>query len=93
MERCERKRRSRIACGLSGAWLGLLASHPALAADAAAGREKARQCQTCHSFDGVGKMPDVPNIGGESEIYLTAQLRLPLGRAPAPADVDHRGIM
>ena len=29
--------------------------------------EKAQQCQTCHGIDGVGKMPDVPNIGGESD--------------------------
>lgn len=47
---------------------------PAVAADAAAGREKAQQCRTCHGLDGVGKMPDVPNIAGESEIYLTKQL-------------------
>jgi len=44
------------------------------AANPAAGREKAQQCQTCHGIDGVGKMPDVPNIGGESEIYLVTQL-------------------
>src|SRR5215218_3055753 len=45
------------------------------AADPAAGRKKAQQCQTCHGIDGVGKMPDVPNIGGESADYLTAQLQ------------------
>jgi cytochrome c553 len=43
-------------------------------ADAAAGRQKAQQCQACHGIDGVGKMPDVPNIGGESADYLTRQL-------------------
>ena len=48
---------------------------PAGAADAAAGRQKARICQTCHGIDGVGKMPIVPNIAGESEIYLTKQLK------------------
>jgi cytochrome c553 len=45
------------------------------AADPAAGRKKAQQCQTCHGIDGVGKMPDVPNIGGESADYLTTQLQ------------------
>ena len=47
---------------------------PGHAADPAAGREKAQQCQTCHGIDGVGKLPDVPNIGGESDVYLIAQL-------------------
>ena len=46
----------------------------AVAADPAAGRKKAQQCQTCHGIDGVGKMPDVPNIGGESADYLATQL-------------------
>jgi len=39
-----------------------------------AGRDKARQCAVCHGIDGVAKRPDVPNIGGESEIYLKKQL-------------------
>jgi cytochrome c553 len=45
------------------------------AADPSAGRNKAKVCQTCHGIDGVGKMPNVPNIAGESEIYLTKQLK------------------
>jgi cytochrome c553 len=44
------------------------------AADPAAGRKKAQQCQTCHGIDGIGRLPDVPNIAGESDVYLTAQL-------------------
>ncbi len=47
----------------------------ARAADPAAGRSKAKVCQTCHGIDGVGKMPTVPNIAGESEIYLMKQLK------------------
>ena len=43
--------------------------------DPAAGREKAKVCRTCHGVDGVGKLPNVPNIGGESDFYLTKQLR------------------
>jgi cytochrome c553 len=42
--------------------------------DPAAGRTKARQCAVCHGIDGVAKRPDAPNIGGESEQYLTRQL-------------------
>jgi len=53
----------------------LAAIGPAQAADAAAGRAKAKVCRVCHGIDGVGKMPNVPNIGGESEIYLTKQLK------------------
>jgi cytochrome c553 len=52
-----------------------IAMGSALAADPAAGRTKAKVCQTCHGIDGVGKMPTVPNIGGESEIYLMKQLK------------------
>ena len=48
---------------------------PAWAGDPVAGRKTAQQCQTCHGIDGVGKLPDVPNIGGESDVYLTAQLQ------------------
>jgi cytochrome c553 len=55
--------------------VGLLA--PALAGaagDATAGRDKAQQCMVCHGLDGVATRPDVPNIGGESDLYLTKQL-------------------
>ena len=60
--------------GLFAFALVLALATPVHAADPAAGREKAQQCQTCHGIDGVGKLPDVPNIGGESDVYLTAQL-------------------
>jgi cytochrome c553 len=52
-----------------------LAGGQAFGADAAAGREKVQVCQTCHGIDGVGKLPNVPNIAGESEIYLLKQLK------------------
>jgi cytochrome c553 len=42
--------------------------------DAAIGRQMAGQCAGCHGIDGVAKRPDVPHIGGESEIYLKSQL-------------------
>jgi cytochrome c553 len=61
--------------GVLGVLAALLLVAPAAqAGDPAAGRNKARQCQACHGIDGVGKMPDVPNIGGESVDYLTTQL-------------------
>lgn len=48
---------------------------PAAAADAAAGRQKARQCQTCHGLDGIAKIPIAPHLAGESQIYLQTQLK------------------
>ncbi len=45
------------------------------AGDPAAGREKAKVCRTCHGMDGIGKLLNVPNIGGESDFYLTKQLK------------------
>jgi len=56
--------------------VGLIASSVAGAAgDFSAGKDKARQCAVCHGLDGVAKRPDVPNIAGESAMYLTKQLR------------------
>ncbi|MGD8430103.1 MAG: cytochrome c, partial [Ectothiorhodospiraceae bacterium] len=67
---------------LSG-WLGVtLVSFTAFAAcvvaragDPSAGRERARQCQTCHGIDGLGRLPNVPNLAGQNEMYLAKQLR------------------
>lgn len=66
--------RTSLALGLAGACL-FGASHAASAADAAAGRAKAKACQTCHGIDGLAKQPNVPHLAGESDIYLTKQLK------------------
>lgn len=47
----------------------------AQAGNAKAGREKAIACQACHGLDGMSKVPDAPNIAGQVESYLAAQLR------------------
>ncbi|WP_340117218.1 cytochrome c [Pelagibius sp. 7325] len=47
----------------------------AWAADAAAGRQKAKKCQTCHGIDGIAKIPIAPHIAGENRIYLETQLK------------------
>ena len=60
------------ALGLAG-FLALPAS--ALAADVAAGRDKAGMCTACHGRDGIATAPDAPNLAGGSEIYISAQLR------------------
>ncbi len=51
------------------------ATPPLLAADAAAGKAKAQACAVCHGPLGISSMPDAPNLAGQPEIYLTAQLR------------------
>jgi cytochrome c553 len=48
---------------------------PAAAQDAAAGREKALQCQACHGLDGLAKVPGTPHLAGQVEEYLAKALR------------------
>jgi cytochrome c553 len=43
--------------------------------DVKAGRAKALMCQACHGLDGLSKVPDAPNIAGQTEPYLVAQLQ------------------
>ncbi len=45
------------------------------AGDRAAGEAKAVQCQTCHGRQGMTTMPGVPNLAGQNDTYLAAQLR------------------
>jgi cytochrome c553 len=57
--------------------LGLVAASAgaATAGDVKAGRAKALMCQACHGIDGLSKVPDAPNIAGQIEPYLVAQLQ------------------
>lgn len=49
---------------------------PASAADVSAGQAKVKStCRVCHGLDGLGKMPDVPNLAGEGAIYISKQLK------------------
>ena len=59
------------------AWLlaGACLATSALAADVAAGRQKAAACAVCHGPLGLATAPDAPNLAGQSAIYLVAQLR------------------
>ena len=47
----------------------------ALAGDAKVGRTKATQCQACHGFDGISKLPEAPHIAGQPEPYIVKSLR------------------
>jgi Cytochrome c len=51
------------------------AQDPAEAGDAKAGRAKAESvCGVCHGVDGLAKIPEAPNLAGQSESYLTEQI-------------------
>jgi cytochrome c553 len=42
----------------------------------APGRQKVVQtCAVCHGVNGIGVNPDVPNLAGESTVYLEKQLK------------------
>lgn len=58
---------------LAGVLMAL--SHPSLAAgDIKAGRAKAVQCAACHGIDGMSKLPEAPNLAGQTEEYLVKAL-------------------
>jgi cytochrome c553 len=52
----------------------VFATNPAVAADAAAGKKKAAACAVCHGIDGLHKVPDAPNLAGNSTDYIIKQL-------------------
>jgi cytochrome c553 len=54
--------------------LATLAAQAVLAKDAEAGRTRSLACQACHGSTGVGTAPDIPNLAGQKERYLQAQL-------------------
>ena len=69
-------RRARASAALAAAALAVAAATPpAAAADAAAGKTKAQACAVCHGAVGLSSMPDAPNLAGQPEIYVVAQLR------------------
>jgi cytochrome c553 len=58
------------ALSLAAAW----PSNAAFAGDVPAGRAQAVQCQACHGIDGLAKIPDAPNLAGQTEEYLVKAL-------------------
>jgi cytochrome c553 len=50
-------------------------SHASFAdGDVKAGRVKAAQCAACHGIDGMSKLPEAPNLAGQTEEYLVKAL-------------------
>lgn len=55
---------------------GAMSTGQALAADAAAGKEKAAQvCASCHGADGNSTDPQYPSLAGQYENYIVQALR------------------
>ena len=53
-----------------------VASSPyAQAGDITAGRKVMVKCLACHGEDGVSRLPYVPNLAGQNEVYLIESLR------------------
>ena len=55
---------------LAAVWL----PETSFAGDVQAGRAKAVQCQACHGIDGLAKIPDAPNLAGQTEEYVVKAL-------------------
>jgi cytochrome c553 len=71
----ERERTCVIGFVCAIAILGYAISTSAHAAgNVTTGRRKALQCQTCHGLDGLSKLPEAPNLGGQPEPYLVKSL-------------------
>ena len=69
-------RRAMLAVNLlAAAGLLLAGGNAGHAGDVKAGAAKAMMCQACHGLDGLSKAPDLPNIAGQIEPYLVAQLQ------------------
>jgi cytochrome c553 len=68
-------RPTRRVAALAAALIAAAGAAPALAADAAAGKQKAGMCRTCHGLDGIARIPDAPHLAGESPVYLERQLQ------------------
>ena len=47
----------------------------ALAAEPPPGPAKTQTCATCHGPRGISVAPDAPNLAGQPQIYLAAQLQ------------------
>lgn len=48
---------------------------PAFAGDAAAGKSKAATCGACHGMNGISPNDMWPNLAGQKEGYLVAQMK------------------
>ena len=64
-----------VVCLFTSVFLLVAGGSVCSAGDVKAGRAKALMCQACHGIDGLSKVPDSPNIAGQTEPYIVAQLQ------------------
>jgi cytochrome c553 len=62
------------AAGAEGPAAGAAAASPAAGDDSAAVTKAVQICSTCHGPYGVSVSPEFPNLAGQHESYLIAQL-------------------
>jgi len=67
--------RPKLALVLASISLLIASAGSCNAGDIKVGRAKALMCQACHGLDGLSKVPDAPNIAGQTEPYLIAELQ------------------
>jgi cytochrome c553 len=68
--------------------LALAGVTPALAGDAAAGKDKSVTCSACHGADGNSVAPTFPKLAGQGEKYLLKQMQdIRDGARPVPTMV------
>jgi cytochrome c553 len=64
-----------VVCLFTSGFLLMAAGGVCAAGDVKACCAKALMCQACHGIDGLSKVPDSPNIAGQTEPYIIAQLQ------------------
>lgn len=69
------KKHTPLAALFLATFLAVGGAVPSAVADAAAGKEKASLCVTCHGLDGIAKAPDAPNLAGNNRMYIGEQLK------------------
>ena len=67
-------RRSPKAVSIGACLAIVFAAQAEAQGDAKAGRQKAEVCAVCHGLDGLAKIPEAPNLAGQSEGYLIEQI-------------------
>ena len=79
----------------------IVIASPVWAGDAAKGKEKSVACAACHGAAGVSAAPIFPNLAGQKEDYLKAQLKAfkagtrkndmmsPMAAGLSDADIDN----
>jgi cytochrome c553 len=87
---------------VAAAMVMMVSAGGALAGDVEAGKTKATQiCQACHGLNGIGLQPIYPNLAGQKEPYMVAQLKAfksgerknpimaPMAMSLSDADIDN----